>query len=241
MGAARRQAAPYPRPPASEATVKTVAVVPSFCQEESIGETVTSLLGITAVDAVIVVDDASGDLTARRAHGAGATVVVNGRNLGKGGSLNRVLQQIDFDVLLLIDGDLGQYAGQVKLLLEPVLSGEADLAIAAFGAPEARGGFGLAQGLGRQGILRLTGRVMASPLSGQRAMTSEAFGKVAPFAPGFGMEVAMTVDALHAGLRVVEIQTTMSHSETGRDLAGFIHRGRQFRDILAALARRSIS
>jgi hypothetical protein len=52
------------------------------------------------------------------------------------------------------------------------------------------------------------------------------------------MEVAMTVDALRAGLRVVEVPTTMSHRETGRDLAGFLHRGKQFRDILAAIARR---
>jgi glycosyltransferase involved in cell wall biosynthesis len=221
--------------------VKTVAVVPSFRQEESIGETVASLLGIGAVDSVVVVDDASGDLTARRARQAGATVVVNGRNLGKGGSLNRVLGNLDFGVLLLIDGDLGHFAGQADLLLEPVFSGEADIAIAAFGAPRVKGGFGIAQGLGRLGIRRLAGRAMASPLSGQRAMTSEAFRKVAPFAPGFGMEVAMTVDALREGLRLVEVQTTMSHSETGRDLAGFMHRGRQFSDILAALARRLIS
>ena len=90
----------------------------------------------------------------------------------------------------------------------------------------------------RRWIRHLAGLRMASPLSGQRAMTSEAFEKVAPFAPGFGMEVAMTVDALRAGLRVVEIQTTMSHSETGRDLAGFMHRGKQFRDILLALIKR---
>lgn len=221
--------------------MKTVAVVPSFRQEESIGETVIALLGIATVDSVVVVvDDASGDLTARIASQAGATVVVNGRNLGKGGSLNRVLRHLDFNVLLLIDGDLGPYAGQAHLLLEPLISGEADLAIAAFGAPEVKGGFGIAQGLGRLGIRYLAGRGMASPLSGQRAMTREAFGKLTPFAPGFGMEVAMTVDALRAGLRVVEIKTTMSHGETVRDLAGFMHRGKQFRDILAALARRSI-
>jgi hypothetical protein len=53
------------------------------------------------------------------------------------------------------------------------------------------------------------------------------------------MEVAMTIDAIRAGMRVVEVQTTMSHRETGRDLAGFIHRGKQFRDILLAIAGRA--
>jgi len=219
--------------------VKTVAVVPSFLEEEIIPNTVSSLRAISSLERVIVVDDASADRTARLADETGATVVVNGRNLGKGESLNRVLPNLEFDVLLLIDGDLGVHAAQAGLLLEPVLSGNADLAIAAFGAPETKGGFGLAQGLGSLGIRHLTGRKMKSPLSGQRAMTREAYRRVAPFAPGFGMEVAMTIDAMRAGLRVVEVQTTMSHRETGRDFAGFIHRGKQFRDILLAIAGRA--
>ena len=219
--------------------MKTVAVVPSFVEEETVKDTVSSLRTINSVERVIVVDDASSDGTARLAGEAGASVVVNGCNLGKGDSLNRVLPNLDFDVLILIDGDLGEYAAQAVLLLEPVLLGEADLAIAAFGAPTLKGGFGIAQGLGRLGIKYLTGRQMKSPLSGQRAMTREAYGLVAPFAQGFGMEVAMTIDALRAGLRVVEVQTTMSHRQTGRDLAGFVHRGKQFRDILLAIARRA--
>ena len=219
--------------------MKTVAVVPSFLEEEIIPNTVSSLRAISSLERVIVVDDASADRTARLADETGATVVVNGRNLGKGESLNRVLPNLEFDVLLLIDGDLGVHAAQAGLLLEPVLSGNADLAIAAFGAPETKGGFGLAQGLGSLGIRHLTGRKMKSPLSGQRAMTREAYRRVAPFAPGFGMEVAMTIDAMRAGLRVVEVQTTMSHRETGRDFAGFIHRGKQFRDILLAIAGRA--
>ena len=221
--------------------MKTVAVVPSFLEEEIIPNTVSSLRAISSLERVIVVDDASADRTARLADETGATVVVHGRNLGKGESLNRVLPNLEFDVLLLIDGDLGVHAAQAGLLLEPVLSGNADLAIAAFGAPETKGGFGLAQGLGSLGIRHLTGRKMKSPLSGQRAMTREAYRRVAPFAPGFGMEVAMTVDAIRADLRVVEVQTAMSHRETGRNLAGFIHRGKQFRDILLAIASRTKS
>ncbi len=219
--------------------MKALAVVPSFREEEVIGETVASLGNLAMVERVIVIDDASGDLTARRAREAGATVVVNGRNLGKGGSLNRVLAALRFDVLLLIDGDLGPYASQAELLLDPVLEGKADLSIASFGAVTGKGGLGLAKGLGRAGIKRLTGRVMETPLSGQRAMTWEAFDAVRPFARGFGMEVAMTVDAVRAGLRVIEVPVRMSHRETGRDLAGFAHRGRQFGDILLALASRT--
>jgi glycosyltransferase involved in cell wall biosynthesis len=215
-----------------------VAVVPSYREQTIIGDTVTSLRSL-GIERVVVVDDASDDLTARNASEAGAVLVVHGRNLGKGSSLNMVLPHLAFDALLLIDGDLGIHASQARLLLEPILSGEADLAIASFGARRRKGGFGLARGLGRRGIEWLVGRTTESPLSGQRAMTGEVYRAVAPFAPGFGMEVAMTVDALRAGFRVIEVATEMSHRETGRDMSGFMHRGRQFADIARALAVRA--
>jgi glycosyltransferase involved in cell wall biosynthesis len=197
-------------------------------------------MAIREVARVVVIDDASCDETAKRAVRAGATLVVNGRNLGKGGSLNRVLAGLQFDVLLLVDGDLGAHAAEAGALLEPVLSGEADLAIAAFPPPEKKGGFGMVQGLARRGIRRLTGLQTASPISGQRAMTRRAYEDVSPFYEGFGVEVAMTIDAHRAGYRVLEVPTSMSHKETGRDLAGFIHRGRQMVDIAKALASRAV-
>jgi len=215
--------------------MRATAVVPSYNEQSVIAETVGALLAMDGVERVVVVDDASADSSAARAAAAGAEVVVNGSNLGKGGSLNRVLRGLDFEVLLLIDGDLGVYAAEAGKVLEPVLAGEADLAIAAFPPPKARGGFGLAQGLARGGIKVLSGLEMRSPISGQRAMTRAVFEAVSPFREGFGVEVAMTLDAHRAGFRVVEVPTEMSHGETGRDWAGFVHRGKQFRDIARAL------
>lgn len=219
--------------------MKALAVVPAFQEEDTIARTAASLVALETVERVIVVDDASRDLTARRAVEAGADVVVNGRNMGKGGSLNRVLSHLEFDVLLLVDGDLGDCASWAADILRPVVSGEADMAIASFGPASRKGGLGLAKGLGGAGIKLLTGRKMVTPLSGQRAMTAELFDAVTPFASGFGMEVAMTIDALRAGFRVAEVPTGMTHRETGRDAAGFLHRGRQFADILVALLNRA--
>lgn len=218
--------------------MRTVAVVPTHREENLIGDTVSSLMGLGEVDRVQVVDDDSRDGTAMVAIQAGARVVVQGRNLGKGKSLNRVLPYLDFDVLLLIDGDLGKHASQAGLLLEPVVSGEADLSIAAFPPPTRKGGFGFVQGLARRGIEEMAGRNMMSPISGQRAMTREVYAKISPFDAGFGVEVGMTIDALRAGFRVVEVRTDMSHRETGRDLSGFAHRGKQFLDIRRALFKR---
>jgi len=220
--------------------LRAVAVVPTYNEEELVGSTVSSLLGLDGVERVVVVDDASGDRSSLEASAAGATVVVNGSNLGKGGSLNRLLPELDFETLLLIDGDLGAHAAEAAALLEAVASGAADLAIAAFPPPAKNGGVGAAQGLARRGIKMLTGLEMRSPISGQRAMSREVFEAVTPFREGFGVEVAMTVDAHRAGFTIAEVSTCMSHSETGRDLAGFVHRGRQFADIAKALASRAL-
>jgi hypothetical protein len=50
--------------------------------------------------------------------------------------------------------------------------------------------------------------------------------------------VAMTMDALRAGLRVVEIEVDLHHNATGKDLSGLLHRARQARAIARELSRR---
>jgi hypothetical protein len=55
---------------------------------------------------------------------------------------------------------------------------------------------------------------------------------VLPLAHGFGMEIGMTIDAVRAGHRVIEIELDLAHRATGRTLAGFVHRGRQLVDFV---------
>jgi hypothetical protein len=117
--------------------------------------------------------------------------------------------------------------------LAPLLDGAGDLAIAAFGE-RSGGGFGLAKAVART-IVRLRGGFDArEPLSGQRALSARARAATFPLAPGFGCEVRMTIDAVRAGLRVGELTLALRHRPTGRDLHGFLHRGRQLVDTLLA-------
>ena len=60
-----------------------------------------------------------------------------------------------------------------------------------------------------------------------------------PFAPRFGMEIGMTVDAARAGFVVEEVELDLAHRATGRTWRGFVHRGRQLADFVAVyLSRR---
>ncbi len=218
---------------------RTAVLIPAHDEEERIGATVSAAIGLPTVSEVIVIDDASTDDTASRAENAGARVVRLKENVGKGGALDAGLTEArDPDVLLLLDGDLGKTARHGELLLHPILTDRADMTIACFSPPSGKGGFGLVKGLARWGITRLGGDFDArAPLSGQRALSRAAIDACTPFAFGYGVEVALTIRALRAGLRVAEVETAMAHAATGRDLAGFIHRGRQFVHVALALAR----
>jgi hypothetical protein len=224
--------------------VNVTVLIPAHDEAARITATVNAARSIPGVTRVFVVDDASGDKTGELALAAGAEVLRLHANVGKGAALDEGLARArdDADVLLMLDGDLGESAAQGALLLTPVLADTADMTVAAFPRPAIKAGFGLVKGLARFGIRTLGGPAgrafpATAPLSGQRAMTRACWERVTPFAFGYGVEVALTVRALRGGLRVAEVTTTMAHDATGRDAAGFAHRGRQFAHVARALVR----
>ncbi len=119
-------------------------------------------------------------------------------------------------------------------------AGGADVAVATF-PPARAGGFGLVKKAAAHVIRVQCGFDASEPLSGQRALTAAAMDVVRPLASGFGLETAMTIDAVRAGLRVVEVPIDgLDHRPTFRDPAGFLHRARQGWDIAKAVAPRFV-
>jgi glucosyl-3-phosphoglycerate synthase len=218
---------------------RVLALVAAHDEAARIGACVSALRRLAGE--VVVVDDGSGDRTACEARSAGATVLRTPRRRGKGGALEGALRRLGPpDVWLLADGDLGATASNLAPLLEVVTSGEADLAIAVL--PPARGGgFGLVKRLAAHLIRGQTGFRASEPLSGQRALTSKAMEAVRPLAGGFGVETAMTIDAVRAGLRVVEIPIDgLEHRTTYRTPRGFLHRAWQGWDVARAVLPRML-
>jgi glycosyltransferase involved in cell wall biosynthesis len=218
---------------------RVVALVAARNETGRIGPGVSALLPL--VDEVVVVDDGSTDATASEASAAGATVLRSRDRNGKGGALEGALRRLEpADVWLLADGDLGATAAGLVRLVEVVSSGGADLAIAVLPPPRA-GGFGLVKRTAAHLIRGQSGFRASEPLSGQRALTGHALEAVRPLASGFGVETAMTIDAVRAGLRVVEIPIEgLEHRATYRTPRGFLHRGRQGWDIAKAVLPRML-
>ena len=218
---------------------QVVALVAAYQESARIAATVSALH--TLVDEVVVVDDGSTDGTSSAALVAGATVLRASRRRGKGRAIEEALDRLPPSaVWLLVDGDLDRTASRLAPLLDAVRERRADIAIAAF--PKlGGGGFGMVKRTAARLIRATCGFEGREPLSGQRALTAEALAVVRPLASGFGVEVGMTIDAVRAGLRVVEIPIEgLSHRPTGRGARGFAHRARQGADIVAAVAARAI-
>jgi glycosyltransferase involved in cell wall biosynthesis len=215
---------------------EVAAIVPARNEERRVAATVRALLDSRRIDEVVVVDDASRDGTAERARDAGARVLRLTKHRGKGAALRAGLAATRAPVVLLCDADLASSAADVVSLLDPVLAGEADIAVGAPPRREGPSGFGLVERLGRWTVQRTTGRVMQRPLSGQRVARRDALP--GDLAAGYGAEIAMTIDALAAGRRVLEVPCAFEHARTGKTAAGFAHRGRQAVDVLRAAAPR---
>jgi len=248
-------------------------IIPAYREGDRIGDTVRAveraLEDRDDLDfEIIVVDDGSPDATAARAGEAGARVIRQSENRGKGAALTAGFREAKGDILVMLDGDVGQSGSEVIRLLQPVLDGSADMSIGVLTTrtvgewgngemeewerdpntstpqhpntptPKGQGGFGLVMALARWGMRRAGCPALRAPLSGQRAMTRALWERIGRFEPRFGAEMGLNLDAHVAGSRTVEVETNIGHRVTGRDWAGFVHRGRQFRDILRALFRR---
>ncbi len=233
---------------------QVAVVIPCKDEAERIADTVAAVLSLTAVGRVVVVDDGSSDTTTDVARAAGAVVVRHERNRGKAAALEtgvravRDLERADAAVdpaagwpaaLLFVDGDLRETATNLGVLIPPVLDGAAAMTIATLPAQlTSGGGRGFVVRLARDGIESLTGFRPVQPLSGMRCLSPAAVEAARPLARGWGVETALTVDVLRAGLPVLEVPCELQHRVSGSDWRGQLHRAAQFRDVFLALAAR---
>lgn len=218
--------------------MKTITVViPAYNEEDRIVVTLQAVQSLEADVQIIVVNDGSSDRTSELAQKQGVQVVDLKDNRGKGGAMNAVVPLLDTDIIVFIDGDLGSSAAEAYKIIDPVLNDCCDLCIAAFPPPTKKGGFGLVKGTAARVIHKVGNIEVTAPLSGQRAMTRQVLQAVTPFEEAYGVELGMSIKALRKGFRLMEIPTTMTHNESGRNLRGFLHRGKQFIDVLRVIRK----
>jgi glycosyltransferase involved in cell wall biosynthesis len=104
-------------------------IIPAFNEEDAIAGLVTALRASDAWHEIIVIDDGSGDSTAKRAAEAGACVVRHPYNKGNGAAVKTGIRTATGEYILIVDGD-GQHRPEDARRLISRL-GEYDLVIGA--------------------------------------------------------------------------------------------------------------
>ncbi|MFH1028137.1 MAG: glycosyltransferase family 2 protein, partial [Pseudomonadota bacterium] len=105
-------------------------VIPVFNERATIAETLRAVLAAPYRKEIIVVDDGSTDGTREVLQGlehSEIRVFLHERNTGKGSAVRTGFSRAGGDIILIQDGDLEYDPADYPLLLQPILSGKADV------------------------------------------------------------------------------------------------------------------
>ena len=203
--------------------LRRVAIVPAFNEEASVARVVDELRAFDPGLEVVVVDDGSTDRTAEVARGRGARVVRLPFNLGIGGAVQtgfRYAWEHGFDLAVRVDGDGQHDPRELGAVLEPVLAGEADIAVGS----RFTGREGYRSSRSRRIGIRLlaavvsalTGQRVTDPTSGFQAANRLGIRLFAADYPHDYPEAEATVMVFKHRLRLREVPVAMRARESGR-------------------------
>lgn len=112
---------------------KILVIVPAYNEEDSITGVIEDLKSFDEGLDVLIINDGSRDKTAEVAKATGKAIVVSlVSNLGIGGAVQtgfKFAHQNDYDIALQFDGDGQHIASEIPKIIEPIISGEAEMCI----------------------------------------------------------------------------------------------------------------
>lgn len=189
---------------------RVAVVIPALNEERSLP---LVLADLPPVGWVFVVDNGSTDRTAAVAAESGAQVIPEPRRGYGSACLAGIAhaQDAGAEIIVILDGDHADDPALIDRLLQPIVSGEADLVLsdrtrlAEPGAllPHQRHGNRLATAL----IQLATGHRYAD-MGPFRAVRSESLARLDMRDPNYGWNVEMQMKAVQRGLRVCEVPVT---------------------------------
>jgi glycosyltransferase involved in cell wall biosynthesis len=208
------------------AELRRVAIVPAFNEAHTVGGVIAEIHAFDPGLDIVVVDDGSVDGTRRVAAAAGARVLRLPFNVGIGGAVQtgfRFAFENGYDVAVRLDGDGQHDPAQLRAVLEPILSGDADIAVGSrFAAADAFGGYRSSRSR-RLGIRllawvvsQIAGQRVTDTTSGFQALNRQAIELFARDYPHDYPEVEATVMVFRHRLRLLEVPVQMRERSGGR-------------------------
>ena len=191
-------------------TPRTVAVIPAHNEARTIAAVVRDTL--LHVDAALVVDDGSSDDTAALAEQAGATVLRQSPNAGKGLALRRGIDaalQLGAECVVTLDGDGEHVPSDIPTLLAPLQYADVVLGTRqVFRSPARKliNAFALFW-------FRLLDPAILDTICGFRAFRAAALPELRSDANGFAYEHEVILRAVQRGLRLASVSVQVVSRE----------------------------
>jgi glycosyltransferase involved in cell wall biosynthesis len=192
--------------------------VPALNEEHTVPRVIDELRAFDAGLDVVVVDDGSTDRTAEVAAARGAKVLRLPFNLGIGGAVQtgfRFAFENGYDIAVRVDGDGQHDPAQLPRILEPVLRGDADIAVGSRFAGEPGDGYRSSRSR-RIGIRilaavvsRIVGQRVTDTTSGFQVLNRNGIALFARDYPHDYPEVEATIMVFRHRLRLAEVPVTM--------------------------------
>jgi dolichol-phosphate hexosyltransferase len=164
---------------------------------------------------LVVVDDGSTDGTREllrdSSHADGVQVVFHERNLGKGAAVRTALTHAQGDFAAVLDADLEYHAADLAPMIEPLLSGEANVV---FGtrAWQAHSSYGFWYVIGNKFVTFATNLLyncwISDVMTCHKAMRTEFFRSLPLRERGFAIEPEIAARVLRSGERIYEVPIT---------------------------------
>jgi glycosyltransferase involved in cell wall biosynthesis len=195
-------------------TAPSVSVlVPAYNEEATIGAVLVRLLDLSLVKEVIVVDDCSADRTASivaSMNDARIKLIRQPKNGGKTSAIQRALQEVTGSVVIVQDADLEYDPAEVPSVVEPILSGHADVVYGSrfLVKPGARF-IGYYHSLANHSLTVLSNMLNNLDLTDvetcYKAFRADIIRGIPLVSKGFGMEIELTASIARLGLRIREV------------------------------------
>jgi len=198
--------------------MRVIGIIPAHNEEASVADVVKELKRY--MDTVIVINDGSTDKTAEVAEKAGAQVVNHATRRGLGLTVRHGYQEAiadGADIIVQIDAD-GQYTVEdVPKLIEPIISGKADMVIAS----RTKGGiesmpFGKRFGnrIGTLTTRLVSGVKITDAQSGFRAIRRELLEDIQPTSR-YTYVQEMIISAAKEGWKIAEVPSYFKRRQHG--------------------------
>ncbi len=196
--------------------MKVVIGLPAYNEEKNIGKIISELQELDY--SVIVCNDGSSDQTGKIAEKIGAIVINHHKNMGYGAGIKSLFEkakEMNYDILITFDADGQHNISDIKDILKPLISNNADIVIGSRFLGEGEDKIPKYRKFGIKAITKISSLSqnlnIKDTQSGFRGYNKKALDEINPTENGMGISTEILMKASKKDLKVIEIPIIINY------------------------------